>query len=282
MRPGDESGPPHATEVTLWEALAYDRLLSDFLPLMTEEQMRDLASNATRIFVPEVGKECPRSAPLSLEQWGRRRARGSAETRVVQTILHPTGGQCKGNPVGCPWGCGARTVAALGHMRLVCTTVAGRSTAMESPLPGAGRDDRRREPSEVARRQDPPSPGAARRPLPARERRLFVASLGTGRSFLSARSTKPTLPAGHVGATRWVARRGRGGRAPALMRGRRAQSHQGDAPRRPYMHHRIHPHPALRAGLSLAGRGVSLLLRWEQTAAFCPLPQRSKPFRQAM
>jgi hypothetical protein len=34
---------------------------------------------------------------------------------------------------------------------------------------------------------------------------------------------------------------------------------------------RIDPHPALRAGLSLPGRGVSLLLRWEQAAAFCPL-----------
>ena len=33
----------------------------------------------------------------------------------------------------------------------------------------------------------------------------------------------------------------------------------------------IHPHPALRAGLSLAGRGVSLLLRWKQAPAFCPL-----------
>jgi hypothetical protein len=29
-------------------------VLSDFLPLMTEEQMRDLASKAKRIFVPEV------------------------------------------------------------------------------------------------------------------------------------------------------------------------------------------------------------------------------------
>jgi hypothetical protein len=37
------------------------------------------------------------------------------------------------------------------------------------------------------------------------------------------------------------------------------------------------PHPALRAGLSLAGRGVSLLLRWEQTAAFCPLTPPSRP-----
>jgi hypothetical protein len=54
-----------------------------------------------------------------------------------------------------------------------------------------------------------PSPGAARRPLPARERRLFVASLETAGSFRSAHSTEQTLPAGDVGATRWVARRGR-------------------------------------------------------------------------
>ncbi len=46
---------------------------------------------------------------------------------------------------------------------------------MESLLPGAGQDDRRRGPSEVARRQHRPSPGAARRPLPGRERRLFSA-----------------------------------------------------------------------------------------------------------
>jgi hypothetical protein len=76
---------------------------------------------------------------------------------------------------------------------------------MESPLPGTGRDDRRRGPSEVARRQHRPSPGAARRPLPARERRLFVASLGTAGSFLAAHSTDQTLPPGNVGATRWVA-----------------------------------------------------------------------------
>jgi len=41
----------------------------------------------------------------------------------------------------------------------------------------------------------------------------------------------------------------------------------------------IHPHPALCAGLSLPGRGVSLLLRWEQPAAFCSLtrPTRTLP-----
>jgi hypothetical protein len=135
-----------------------------------------------------------------------------------------------------------------------CTIAPGRRTA--SPLHAP---------------RDPPSPGAARRPLPARERRLFVAALETAGSVLSARSTEQTLPAGNVGATRWVAPRGRGGRAAGMMRCHRARSHQGDAPRRPYMHHRIDPHPALRAGLSLAGRGVSWLLRWEQAAAFCPL-----------
>ena len=45
---------------------------------------------------------------------------------------------------------------------------------------------------------------------------------------------------------------------------------------------RVHPHPALRAGLSLAGRGVSLLLRWKQPAAFCPLTRRGEPYRRAM
>jgi len=75
------------------------------------------------------------------------------------------------------------------------------------------------------------------------------------------------LPPGNVGATRRVARRGRGGGSPGIMR-----SHDD----------RIDPHPALRAGLSLPGRGVSFLLRWEQTAAFCPLTQPTKPYRRAM
>jgi hypothetical protein len=122
------------------------------------------------------------------------------ETRVVWRILPPTAGQCRGDPVGRP----------------------------AAPWWEGTRDD-------VARQQDPPSPGAARRPLPARERRLFVASLETAGSVLSAHSTEQTLLAGNVGATRWVARRGRGGRAPGMMRCHRARSHQGDAPRRPYM-----------------------------------------------
>jgi len=106
-------------------------------------------------------------------------------------------------------------------MRPLCTTVAGRSTAMESPLPGTGRDDGRRGPSEAARRQDRPSPGAARRPLPARERRLFVASLGTAGSFLSVRSTEqtPLRPFG-------------GGEGQGEVG---AQPSHCDAPRRPYM-----------------------------------------------
>jgi len=39
----------------------------------------------------------------------------------------------------------------------------------------------------------------------------------------------------------------------------------------------IDPHPALRAGLSLAGRGVFLLPRWEHVGAFCPLTPPTKP-----
>jgi hypothetical protein len=104
-----------------------------------------------------------------------------------------------------PRGYSACSTPASSYVGPPRTMAAGRSTAMESPLPGTGRDDRRREPSEVARRQNRPSPGAARRPLPARERRFFVASLGTDGSFLSASSTEQTLPAGNVGATRWVA-----------------------------------------------------------------------------
>jgi hypothetical protein len=91
----------------------------------------------------------------------------------------PTGRQCRGDPVGRPAG----------------------------PWWAGTRDDG------VARRHDRPSPGAARRPLPGRERRLFVAPLGTDGSFLSAHATEQTLPAGNVGATRWVARRVRCTRA---------------------------------------------------------------------
>jgi hypothetical protein len=40
---------------------AYERLLSDFLPLMTEEQIRDLLGKAKRIFVPEVTQEWERN-----------------------------------------------------------------------------------------------------------------------------------------------------------------------------------------------------------------------------
>ena len=56
-----------------------------------------------------------------------------------------------------------------------------------------------------------------------------------------ATHTTRTLPARNVGATRWVARGGVAGGHIGMMR-----SHDD----------RIHPHPALGAGLSLAGRGV--------------------------
>jgi hypothetical protein len=74
---------------------------------------------------------------------------------------------------------------------------------------------------EVARRQDPPSPGAARRPLPARERRFFVASLETAGSFLSVRLAEqtPLRPFG-------------GGEGEGEVG---AQPSHCDAPRRPYM-----------------------------------------------
>jgi hypothetical protein len=92
--------------------------------------------------------------------------------------------ECRGRPCACPRSSRMpvpveKTAATKTVARALCGTrdndsaAAGRSTAMESPLPGAGRDDRRRGPPEVARRQHRPSPGAARRPLPARERRLF-------------------------------------------------------------------------------------------------------------
>jgi hypothetical protein len=71
-----------------------------------------------------------------------------------------------GRPAG-PWWAGTRDDAGPS-----CTIAPGRRTASPLHAPRAR-----------------PSPGAARRPLPARERRLFFASLGTGGSFLSARST---------------------------------------------------------------------------------------------
>jgi len=46
---------------------------------------------------------------------------------------------------------------------------------------------------------------------------------------------------------------------------------KGEGVGRTSIHDATDPHPALRAGLSLPGRGVSLLLRWECAAAFCPL-----------
>jgi hypothetical protein len=52
---------------------------------------------------------------------------------------------------------------------------------------------------------------------------------------------------------------------------------KGEGVGRTSIHDATDPHPALRAGLSLPGRGVSLLLRGEQAAAFCPLTPPSKP-----
>ena len=137
------------------------------------------------------------------------------EMPVVQAILRAAGGQCRGDPVGRPagpWRAGSRDDAVPS-----CTIAPGRRTA--SPLHAP---------------QDRPSPGAARRPLPARERRLFVASLGTDGSFLSTHSTDlhPTAgqcrgdPVGRpFGAARALGPRW-------LVRSRRAQRCQGDAPRR--------------------------------------------------
>jgi hypothetical protein len=88
------------------------------------------------------------------------------------------------------------------------------------------------------------------------------------------------LPAGNVGATRWVAHGGAAHAGPRrrVMWDHRARWRQGDLPRwnrrcqvrggmtddvNPRRSHddRIDPHPALRAGLSLPGRGVSSLPR---------------------
>jgi hypothetical protein len=158
----------------------------------------------------------------------RRHPAGTTRTVPVRNL---------GRPGGSPIRCGARSAAASRCVGPSCATGAGRSTAMESPLPGTGRDDRRRGPSEVARRQDPPSPGAARRPLPGRERRLFVASLETGASVLSASLHRANpiggqcrgdpvgrpLGAAHVRSPPWI------------TCGRGARWWQGHAPRRPYM-----------------------------------------------
>jgi|GEM_PF-648744 len=61
----------------------------------------------------------------------------------------------------------------------------------------------------------------------------------------------------------------------ALARARERM--KGEGVGRASIHDATDPHPALRAGLSLAGRGVSLLLRWKQPAASCPLTRPSKP-----
>ncbi len=125
-------------------------------------------------------------------------------------------------------------------------------------------------------------------PLPVAHREEMVGH-GTGvpadqRKRAWCRRPCP-LPAGDVGATRWVARRVRrtrdrgvalcgtiahdGGRAiyrDGIAAARRGGDDRddGDPPRS--HDDSIDPHPAVRAGLSLAGRAVSLLLRWEQAA----------------
>jgi hypothetical protein len=110
--------------------------------------------------------------------WARRGRIGQGQTHNGNAMNVGAGLVPAHVPAACPFqwkkSAATKTVArALCGTRDNDSAAAGRSTAMESPLRGAGRDDRPRGPSEVARRQDRPSPGAARRPLPARERRLF-------------------------------------------------------------------------------------------------------------
>jgi hypothetical protein len=50
---------------------AYQRLFSDFLPLMTEGQIRDVLDRAGRVFIPEVVREWERNVRAELT---RRRA----------------------------------------------------------------------------------------------------------------------------------------------------------------------------------------------------------------
>ncbi len=194
---------------------------------------------------PTLTRRCAPASPWQREAflccfvWNRRQP----SVRLLDRP-NPTSRQCRGDPVGRPAGTWwARTPDDAVPSR---TIAPGRRTA--SPLHAP---------------RDRPSPGATRRPLPGRERRFFVASLGTGGSFQSAHSTDQTLPAGNVGATRWVARRGglhvrsprwftvgpscsiAPGRRTASplqfvregVRGRRnmlALRLQGDAPRRPH------------------------------------------------
>jgi hypothetical protein len=253
----------------------------------------------------------------------RSRARGPAETRVVQTILHPTGRQCRGDPVGRPGG-----AAHAGPRRRVMWD--HRARWRQGNLPrwnrrcqarGGMTDDVNPRRSHDDRIH--PHPALRAGLSLARERRLFVASWQTAGSFRSAHPTEHTLPAGNVGATRWVAPGVRCTRAdvfgdvgPACKTapGRRTASplhavrrapcvvarnfvgarlHRqiGAVCEPPLQHAMLHriarwnrrcqarrgmtddvdpqrshddsirPHPALRAGLFLPGRGVSLFLR---------------------
>jgi hypothetical protein len=138
-----------------------------------------------------------------------------------------------GRPGGSPIRCGACTGTALAHAGrraqrcqgdaprrpyMPCvqpralgqrtSQAPGRTGGRGGSRPPTARANPRGSPEPARYRQamqHPPSPGAARRPLPGRERRLFVASLETGASVLSAYSTERTQSAGNVGATRWVA-----------------------------------------------------------------------------
>ncbi len=51
---------------------AYDRLLSDFLPLMTDEQIQKILKEAKRIFIPEVTKEWEENVKCELNWRGQK------------------------------------------------------------------------------------------------------------------------------------------------------------------------------------------------------------------
>ena len=159
----------------------------------------------------------------------------------------------------------------------------GPSTAMESPLPGTRRDDRRRGPSEVALRQNPPSPGTPRRPLPGRERRLFVAALETVRTlFFSLQANETplrrlttaarlarspthsspfTLSSPYQGEERGRPRSDPANEARPLSAPLGGGEGAGEVGAKTSLHDTTDPHPALRAGLSLA-REKRLFSAW--------------------
>ena len=166
----------------------------------------------------------------------RSRARGSAETRVVQTILHPTGGQCRGDPVGRPggaahagprrrvmWDHRARWHGDLRRWNRRCQ-VRGGMTETTWTLRG-----RTTTGSTLTRRCAPASPWQGEASLccfvgDRRQRsvRLLHRANPIGRQCRGDPVGRP-LGAARALGPRW------------LMRGRSAQRCQGDAPRRPYM-----------------------------------------------